>query len=63
MTKRVMSDFSEEAKITENRRLVAFQSPNIREALDDWDRLSEKDLMDGLQEIEEYVQVVKTSKR
>ena len=55
MTKRVMSDFAEETKTTQNRQLVV-QSPKTVEALDDWDRLSEKTLQNGLDEIEKYVE-------
>ena len=55
MTKRVMSDFAEETKTTQNRQLVV-QSPKVVEALDDWDRLSEKTIQNGLDEIEKYVE-------
>ena len=63
MTKRVMSDFAEETKTTQNRQLVAFQSPKTIEALDDWDRLSEKTLQNGLDEIEKYVERVEMNQR
>lgn len=50
-----MSDFAEETKTTQNRQLVV-QSPKVVEALDDWDRLSEKTIQNGLDEIEKYVE-------
>ena len=43
--------------------MVAFQSPKTMEALDDWDRLSEKDLKFGLDEIEKYVERVERDQR
>ena len=38
--------------------MVAFQSSNTMEALDEWDRLSEKNIKDGIGEIEKYVESV-----
>ena len=63
MTKRVMSSFAEDSKTAQGRQMVAFQSPNTMEALDDWDRLSEKDLKCGLDEIEKYVERVERDQR
>jgi hypothetical protein len=63
VTKRVMSSFAEDAKTAQGRQMVAFQSPKTMEALDDWDRLSEKDLKFGLDEIEKYVERVERDQR
>ncbi|KAL3772546.1 hypothetical protein ACHAWU_006744 [Discostella pseudostelligera] len=63
VTKRVMSSFAEDSKTAQGRQMVAFQSPNTMEALDDWDRLSEKDLKCGLDEIEKYVERIERDQR
>lgn len=58
VTKRVMSSIAEDVNNNQDQQMVAFQSSNTMEALDEWDRLSEKNLNDGIGEIEKYVESV-----
>lgn len=58
VTKRVMSSIAEDVNNNQDQQMVAFQSSNTMEALDEWDRLSEKNLKDGIGEIEKYVESV-----
>mmetsp|Transcript_33692 Transcript_33692/g.70834 ORF Transcript_33692/g.70834 Transcript_33692/m.70834 type:complete len:389 (-) Transcript_33692:48-1214(-) len=70
VTKKVVSTFADETKLTKNDKktppamIGGMKSandslePNMIEALDTWDTLSETQLKDGLDKIEEYVELV-----
>jgi hypothetical protein len=53
-----MSSIAEDVNNNQDQQMVAFQSSNTMEALDEWDRLSEKNIKDGIGEIEKYVESV-----
>ena len=72
MTKKVVETFTEDAKTSakDNKQMIGMQSqsandmePSVLEALDKWDSLSEKELQDGLDKIEQYVELVEKEQR
>ena len=65
VTKKVVASFAEDAKIIpKDKQTIGMKSANndlesdMIEALDKWDVLSEKELKDGLDKIEKYVELV-----
>ena len=65
MTRKVVASFAEDAKIIpKDKTTIGMKSTtsdlesDMIEALDKWDVLSEKELKDGLDKIEKYVDLV-----
>lgn len=68
VTKKVVELFADDTKLTKDREMIGMKSandmePSISEALDKWDSLSEKELQDGLDKIEQYVELVENEQR
>ncbi|KAL7534303.1 hypothetical protein ACHAXR_005778 [Thalassiosira sp. AJA248-18] len=71
VTKKVVSTFADEAKVSgKDRQTIGMKSAHPEEleasmvdALDKWDSLSEKQLQDGLDKIEQYVDFVEKEQR
>mmetsp|Transcript_6472 Transcript_6472/g.11483 ORF Transcript_6472/g.11483 Transcript_6472/m.11483 type:complete len:367 (+) Transcript_6472:128-1228(+) len=75
VTRKVVSSFTDEANKVEvvtkdTPTLIGMKSasakdmePTVMEALDKWDTLSEKQLQDGLDKIEQYVELVEKEQR
>ncbi|KAL9182437.1 hypothetical protein ACHAXT_013089 [Thalassiosira profunda] len=70
ITKKVVSSFADEAKpaSAKDRQTIGTESakdiePSVLEALDQWDSLSEKQLQDGLDKIEQYVDLIEKEQK
>ena len=61
-----MDTFAEETKVTPKEKATIGSKDmdaNMVEALDNWDKLSENELQDGLDKIEQYVELVEKEQR
>lgn len=61
-----MDTFAEETKVTPKEKATIGSKDmeaNMVEALDNWDKLSESELQDGLDKIEQYVELVEKEQR
>ena len=61
-----MDTFAEEAKVTPKEKATIGSKDTeaaMVEALDNWDKLSENELQDGLDKIEQYVELVEKEQR
>ena len=61
-----MDTFAEETKVTSKERTTIGSKDmeaSMVEALDKWDKLSENELQDGLEKIEQYVELVEKEQR
>jgi len=70
VTKQVVSSFTEAdaTNITNNPQTIGMKSskdmePGIADALDKWDGLSERELQDGLNKIEQYVELIEEEQK
>jgi hypothetical protein len=68
VTKRVLSSFADGAKRTKDHQMIGINNaegmePSISDAFEKWDTLSERDLLDGLDRIEKYVELIEKEKR
>jgi len=66
ITKKVVDTFAEETKVTPKEKATIGSKDmdaNMVEALDKWDSLSENELQDGLDKIEQYVELVEKEQR
>lgn len=71
VTKKVVSTFADEAKLTstKDRQTIGGMEkakdiePSVLDALDKWDSLSEKQLQDGLDKIEQYVELIEKEQK
>ena len=68
VTKKVVSTFADELTNVKERQTIGTESakdiePSVLEALDQWDSLSEKQLQDGLDKIEQYVDLIEKEQK
>ena len=66
ITKKVVDTFAEETKVTPKEKATIGSKDmeaSMVEALDNWDKLSENELQDGLDKIEQYVDLVEKEQR
>jgi len=66
ITKKVVDTFAEDTKVTpEEKTTIGSKDMEVSmvEALDNWDKLSENELQDGLDKIEQYVELVEKEQR
>jgi len=66
ITKKVVDTFAEETKVIPKDKATIGSKDmeaNMVEALDSWDKLSENELQDGLDKIEQYVELVEKEQR
>ena len=58
VTRKVVSSFAEDAKIAGNTPQGLASSKELDDALEKWDGLSEEQLKDGLDKLNQYVELV-----